>query len=131
MTHAGGKPHANVGDRSQRYEIRATGYPKQGESVIGWSNDIDGAEKMASAIRKAPGCICIVIFDRQEGRGIMIKVVITNEEIAGTYFAQEIIASKLRAAGIPMASNQLRPTKGTLLRVDDPDNHRIIYTWRQ
>ena len=68
MTHSGGKPHTNVGDRWQRYEVRAVGYPKEGESVIGWSNDTDGAEKMASAIREAPGCTSTVIFDRQENR---------------------------------------------------------------
>lgn len=33
MTHSGGKPHTNVGDRGQRYELRVTGYPKPEETV--------------------------------------------------------------------------------------------------
>lgn len=66
MTHSGGKPH-NVGDKGQRYEVRATGYPKEGvKSVIGWSDDLDGAERMAAAIRKAPGCTSTTVVDRQE-----------------------------------------------------------------
>ena len=72
MTHSGGKPH-NVGDKGQRYETRATGYPKAEESVIGWSNDLDGAERMASAIRKAPGCTSTTIFDRQENKPVITR----------------------------------------------------------
>ena len=55
-----------VEDDGQRYEVRATGYPKEVESVIGWSNDLHGAERMARAIRRAPGCTSTVIVDRQE-----------------------------------------------------------------
>lgn len=44
MTHSGGKPHTNVGDRDQRYEIRATGYPKDAESVIGWAFTVEGGQ---------------------------------------------------------------------------------------
>lgn len=67
MTHSGGKPHTNVGDRGQRYEVRATGYPHEGQqSVIGWSNHFAGAVSMAAAIHKAPGCIATEIFDRVE-----------------------------------------------------------------
>lgn len=58
--------HAEVGDRGQRYEVRATGYPRSERSVIGWSNDLDGAEKIAAAIRKAPGCLSTEIFDREQ-----------------------------------------------------------------
>jgi hypothetical protein len=73
MTHSGGKPHTNVGDRGQRYEIRATGYPKAEESAIGWSNDLDGAEKMAAAIRQAPRCTSTTIFDRQEDKPVITR----------------------------------------------------------
>jgi len=67
MTHSGGKPHTNIGDRGQRYEVRATGYPKKGvESVIGWATTKEGAAEIASAIRQAPGCTSTTIFDRQE-----------------------------------------------------------------
>lgn len=71
MTHSGGKPH-NVGDKGQRYEVRATGYPKPEVSVIGWSTTLEGAESMAGAIREAPGCLSTVIFDRQENK-LVIK----------------------------------------------------------
>jgi hypothetical protein len=46
MTHSGGKPHSNVGDRGQRYEGCASGYPKAEQTVIGWSEGIEGAETM-------------------------------------------------------------------------------------
>jgi hypothetical protein len=65
MTHSGGKP------RSQRYEVRATEYPSGGTSVIGWTDDLDGADKVAAAIRLAPGCVSTEIFDRQENRPVI------------------------------------------------------------
>jgi hypothetical protein len=68
MTHSGGLPHTNVGDRGQRYEVRATGYPKEAESVIGWSETLKGADEMAKSIGEAPGCLSTVIFDRQENK---------------------------------------------------------------
>ena len=42
MTHSGGKPH-NVGDRGQRYEVRADGYPHPGDNAIGWCDHASGA----------------------------------------------------------------------------------------
>jgi len=73
MTHSGGKPHTNIGDRGQRYEIRATGYPKEGEAVIGWADTVEGADEMASGIRLAPGCTSTTIFDRQENKPIITR----------------------------------------------------------
>lgn len=67
MTHSGGKPHTNVGDRGQRYEVRAVGYPKEGKSVIGWSTTPEGAKQMADAISLAPGCTATEVFDREKG----------------------------------------------------------------
>lgn len=72
MTHSGGKPHTNVGDIGQRYEVRAAGYPKKdGEAVIGWSNKLEGAAEMAAAIREHPSCTSTVIWDRQEDRQVI------------------------------------------------------------
>lgn len=65
MTHSGGKPHTNIGDVGQRYEVRATGYPKDDESIIGWSSTLKGAEDMALAIRQAPRCLSTEIIDRE------------------------------------------------------------------
>lgn len=67
MTHSGGQPHTNVGDRGQRYEVRATGYPKPGqESVIGWVSTLAGAEQLAKTILLAPSCVSATIFDRTD-----------------------------------------------------------------
>ena len=72
MTWGGGKPHA-VGDRGQRYEVRATGYPRKERSVIGWTESLDGAERMMVGILKAPGCTSAEIFDRQEGKPVITR----------------------------------------------------------
>lgn len=70
MTHSGGKPH-NVGDKGQRYEVRATGWPKEGQSVIGWCSTLEGAYGMHAAVNKAPGCTSTEIFDRVENKPVI------------------------------------------------------------
>jgi hypothetical protein len=65
MTHSGGKPHTNVGDRGQRYEVRMTGYPRDGENTLGWSDTIDEAERMLESIMLAPDCVSATVFDRK------------------------------------------------------------------
>lgn len=72
MTHSGGKPHTNIGDRGQRYEIRATGYPKKEKTVVGWAANLNAAEEMLAAFCRAPGCASVEIFDRKEN-GIVIS----------------------------------------------------------
>lgn len=75
MTYSGGKPHTNVGDRGQRYEVRMTGYgPKApGESVLGWASTLDGAREMMLAILKAPGCTSATIYDREEKKNVITR----------------------------------------------------------
>jgi hypothetical protein len=73
MTHSGGKPHTNVGDRGQRYEVSATGYPRPEETIIGWLDSLDGAAKMAAAIRLAPGCTSTTIFDREKNEPVITQ----------------------------------------------------------
>lgn len=73
MTHSGGKPHSNVGDIGQRYEVRSTGYPKAGESVFGWSDTLDGAASMAAVVRQAPGCTSTTIFDREKNEPVITQ----------------------------------------------------------
>lgn len=69
MTHSGGKPHTNIGDKGQRYEIRAIN--TQGvESVIGWATTVEGAHSMASAWRMTPSCLSTTIYDREAKRAI-------------------------------------------------------------
>lgn len=73
MTHSGGKPHANVGYRGQRYEVRATGWPKDEKSVIGWAHEIADAERLAESISRAPGCTSIEIFDLAGGAPVITR----------------------------------------------------------
>lgn len=62
------KPRMNVRDRGQRYEVRMTGYGPNapGQSVLGWSNTLNGAHEMMKAILTSPGCTSATIFDRKE-----------------------------------------------------------------
>lgn len=53
-----------VGDKGQRYEVRVEGYPKDGWNVIGWSDNEDGALRMATALKQAPGARRFRIWDR-------------------------------------------------------------------
>lgn len=63
-----------IGDKGQRYEIRSKGYPVYDKTYpVAWSNDLDGAYKIAAAFRLAPGCLSTMIFDREEN-----KIVMTN-----------------------------------------------------
>jgi hypothetical protein len=71
MTHSGGQPHTNIGDRGQRYEVRSRGYPKPESSVIGWSDTLEGAHEIATTIRQAPGCTSTTIFDRTENKPVI------------------------------------------------------------
>lgn len=54
-----------IGDKGQRFEVRAMGYPNDGSNVIGWTNDAERAEVMMKSIRKAPRCTCAWIVDRK------------------------------------------------------------------
>lgn len=65
MTHSGGKPHTNVGDRGQRFEVRAAGWPFEHESAIGWTMTVDAARSMCVGTLRAPGCKYALINDRE------------------------------------------------------------------
>jgi hypothetical protein len=78
MTHSGGKPHTNVGDHGQRYEVRSTGYPSslmkaEGYAVIGWASTVEGADQIAGAIRQHPSCTSTTIYDRQENKNVITR----------------------------------------------------------
>lgn len=72
VTHSGGKPH-ETGDRGQRYEVRAVGWPKEDECVIGWTDGEAQAYRMMSSVLKAPGCTRATIFDRQENKNVLTR----------------------------------------------------------
>jgi hypothetical protein len=66
----GRKPNAS--DRGYRYEVRgASGYPEDEQTMMGWSNDLKGAEKLAAAMRLAPGCSSTEIFDLRENKPVI------------------------------------------------------------
>jgi hypothetical protein len=56
-----------TGDKGQRYEVSCVGYPDS-ESldrfIIGWTEQLHEAERMAKAIALAPGCRSWTIRDR-------------------------------------------------------------------
>lgn len=64
MTHSGGKPHI-VGDKGQRYEVRAAGYPTGGVHVIAWTDSKERADSIATSILTAPGCTNSNVIDRK------------------------------------------------------------------
>lgn len=71
MTFGGGKPHTNVGDRGQRFEVRwrhVEATHEKAERVFGWSDDLDGAQKMAKAWELAPYVAKAWVVDRQDMR---------------------------------------------------------------
>jgi hypothetical protein len=53
-----------IGDKGQRYEISAIGWPLEEKAVIGWAEDAQQAERIAAAARLAPGCKRTEIRDR-------------------------------------------------------------------
>ncbi len=55
---------APVGDRGQRYEVSAFGWPHPDWCVIGWVDKIDGARRMANGALLAPSCTKSKIRDR-------------------------------------------------------------------
>lgn len=58
-------PPERVADRGQRYEVQVEGYPNDGWTTIGWSNDEEGSRKMGSALATAPGAQGFRVRDRQ------------------------------------------------------------------
>lgn len=64
-----------TGDRGQRYEIHAIGYPKEGDCVIGWAVTAMAAFKMASAILLAPGASSAYVLDREDGERHTIEAI--------------------------------------------------------
>ncbi len=55
----------STGDKGQRYEVKAFGYPFENQNcTIGWAEDLDAAKRMALSIAKAPGCVKWSIRDR-------------------------------------------------------------------
>lgn len=71
MTHSGGKPHTNVGDRGQRYEITYYDPHTKTRKVFGWSTDLDGARAFAGSIDLHPSMEFPQIKDRETGEAVV------------------------------------------------------------
>jgi hypothetical protein len=64
MTHSGGQPHTNVGDRGQRYEVTVYDETKDERIVIGWSDDPQAASIMSNAAELRPSWRWAQVRDR-------------------------------------------------------------------
>ena len=64
MTHSGGKPHTNVGDKGQRYEVTFFDEEVNLRRVFGWSEDYEGAVKMGETLVKRPSWRDFEVIDR-------------------------------------------------------------------
>jgi hypothetical protein len=62
MTHLGGKPHTNVGDKGQRFEIHGIMYDGTDE-VFGWTNDAD-ANAVVKKVKQWPKYKDAYVMDR-------------------------------------------------------------------
>ncbi len=65
MTHSGGKPHTNVGDRGQRFEVT---YLEDGgeRKVMGWAERQEDVDRMFRAINLHPCWREPRVMDRRE-----------------------------------------------------------------
>lgn len=54
MTHSGGKPHTNIGDRGQRFEVTYFDPYDKRRKVFGWSETEKGARDLAESIELNP-----------------------------------------------------------------------------
>ena len=65
MTHSGGKQHTNVGDKGQRYEVRAYKADTGEQTVIGWTTKADGGSLM-EGVKLWPAMRDPFIVDREK-----------------------------------------------------------------
>jgi len=65
VTHSGGKPHTNVGDRGQRYEVSFFDPKLNDRRILGWTDSIEDARRMADAVDAHPTWAYPHVTDRQ------------------------------------------------------------------
>ncbi len=65
MTHSGGKPHTNVGDQGQRYEISVFDTDTYSRRILGWSDDYEIAKQRVDVFCKRPSWCDPEIKDRE------------------------------------------------------------------
>ncbi len=71
MTWGGGKPHTNVGDQGQRYEVSYKD-PTGERKVFGWSKNRRGVSTMIEAIVAHPSMSAPKTFDRTDKVFVML-----------------------------------------------------------
>lgn len=59
-------PKSRIGDKGQRFELWTFGYPENGWSIIGWSDDRFRMTRWASSMLVAPGCLGVFVHDRTD-----------------------------------------------------------------
>jgi hypothetical protein len=64
MTHSGGKPHTNVGDKGQRFEVTYFDPNDNKRKVYGWSDDEYIAGEMEDCIDAHPSWQLPQVTDR-------------------------------------------------------------------
>lgn len=64
MTHSGGKPHTNIEDKGQRYEITYLCKTEKKRKVFGWSGSKNKAKKAEDDINLHPSMDLPQIVDR-------------------------------------------------------------------
>lgn len=68
MTHSGGKPHNNVGDKGQRFEVTYFDPSEDKRKVYGWSDDAGIARKMGDSVDAHPSWRFPQLRDRKMDR---------------------------------------------------------------
>ncbi len=66
MTHSGGKPHTNVGDQGQRYQVTYLNPDTRSRKTFGWSDTLPGVNRMCNSINLHPSMHLPLIIDREE-----------------------------------------------------------------
>lgn len=56
-----------------RYEVTSIGWPFEGSTVLGWCEELPQAHRMATGVKKAPGCTGAWIFDRERNQTIDVE----------------------------------------------------------
>ena len=54
-----------IGDLNQRYEVSSFGYPNEGWTAIGWSDNLTEAEYFERQVKIEPGCTATTIRERK------------------------------------------------------------------
>lgn len=63
----------HIGDKDQRYEVIAYGWPTSGKCVVGWAEKLKGAVKLLRIASTAPGFQKGYVRDRKTGKAYHLR----------------------------------------------------------